>query len=611
EAFDENAASPLTGGLQMTAIDGSSPFSQGIGCLATESFVHVFFAVGSGGDVSPLTVSQDTDFDGSYDVTQTLPFPVSGVCANGVIACSPGTWTGCQGYRWATLSQANHQIALIPSPFTDLQACTCVNNSCGSGLAASNQAQIGQTIASGIANALQTVDARYAISSVGQTPFEVTLSGQNSTDCHAPGPLTQTAYYDNPALMTTDGAAAASADPLYTTVTSLDQAAGFVTTYPNCSIERQLVASERIHEIVQIVGTGDVTVTVISDNELILELGSPIDVVTLNESCSVGHLFTADILVTDPASLESIVVEEFQGEDHSQLHVDGTFVYAFPADFTNYSGPATGSCNHSADWYDSPGLDLTSYFTDGLNHSLRARTVVGNQGHSYFRIRIRTRCRSEIQMVNSCGAIAANPDCRLFTENADGVGTYAEGVSTGLSPIPSVLTAGLGVCEVTVEQDWWLKARTYQCTADHAGGYIANPPNLDRMTYIYDHTSPGGYQDQIVSGDGSTATLSGTFDISAFETSGDCDLSCKVSRPRTVDGITLSGLQASSRTSTASTETVYKSCGASGQCPLLAGETLRADCGCLDEFPEALVAMQAVRMGGFDQMCTTGAQAPW
>jgi hypothetical protein len=611
DAFSENAASPLTSGTQMSSVDGSSVFSQGIGCLSTESFVRMLFGVGGGGDVQPLTVSQDTDFDGALDITQTLPFPVSGVCANGVIACSAGTWTSCQGYEWATASPTNHQLSLLPAPISALQACTCVNNSCGAGLVAGNQAQIGQTLGGGIATALQRVDPRYAVSSVGQTPFEVTLSGQSSTSCETSAPLTTTQYYDDPTILTSDGSAAATADPLYTQLASMDQASGFVTTTPSCVIERNLVASDRVQDIVQVITTGDVTVTVLGDNEMLIELGRPIDQVTLTESCSVGYIFAADIQVTDPSSLDSIVVEEFEGEDHSQLHIDGGFVYAFPADFTNYSGPATGSCNHATDWYDSPNLDITSYFTDGLNHTLRARTVVGNQGHSYFRIRVRTNCQSEVQLVNSCGALAANPDCRLLTEIADGVGTHANGISTGLAPLPSSRTSGLGACAVTLEQDWWQKSRTYECTADTSGGYTANPPNLDRMVYIYDHTTDTGYQDQVPDGGGGTVTLSGSFDYSSYEISGDCDLSCKVSRPKVVDGITLNGLQAANRTGTASTEVVYKSCGPTSSCPLLPGEALISDCGCLDEFPEALVAMQAMRMGGFDQICTTGGASPW
>ena len=595
----------------MSSVDGTSLFSQAVGCLSTESFVRLLFGVGGGGDVQPITVSQDTDFDGTLDVTQTLPFAVSGVCANGVIACDPGTWSSCQAYRWSTVSPTHHALVLAPSAMTNLQACTCVNNSCGSGLVVSNQAQIGQTLGGAIATTLQTVDPRYAVSAVSQTPFELTLSGQNTTSCETGTPLTETQYYAAPALLSTDGAAAAAADPLYTTLSAMDQASGFVTTTPSCLVERHLVASDRVQDIVQIITTGDVSVTTLSDNEMLLELGRPTAEVTLTENCTVGYVYTADIQVTDPTSLDSIVFEDFEGEDHTQVHIDGSFVYAFPGDFLNYSGPAPGPCNHATDWYDSPNMDLTGYFTDGLTHTLRVRTVVGNQGHSYVKIRIRTKCNSEVQLVNSCGAIAADPDCRILTEITDGVGTYANGISTGLQPLPSTRTAGLGVCEVTLEQDWWQKNRTYECTTDTSGGYTASPPNMDRMVYVFDNTTSTGYADQVPDDSGGTTTLTGSFDYSSFEIAGDCEMSCKVTRPAVVDGITQTGLQANNRTGTATTETVYKSCGSSGACPLLPGETMVAGCTCLDEFPEAMVAIQAMRLGGFDQVCTTGSPAPW
>jgi hypothetical protein len=610
EAFDENAASPLTAGSLMTSVDGTASFSQPVSCLSSESFLRLFFGPGPGGDIAPVVVSQDTNFDGTLDASQTLPFAVSGICSNGVIACNAGSWTGCQGYSWQTVSPVNHQIALTPTPLTGLQACTCVNNSCGSGLVVSNQAQIGQTLASGMAAALQRTDPRYSLSAVGQTPFQVTLSGQDTTSCTATPTLTQTDYYSNPAGLTPAGQAAAGADPLYTQLTSRSEASGFVTTTPACTIERQLEAGGRVQDVVQAVTSSDVTFSTVSDNEYVIEIGKPTAVLTLGETCNVGHIWSLDLQITDPLSLQSVMLEAVEAEDHSQLHIDGAFVYALPSDFTNYSGAATGTCNHATDWYDSPNLDLTSYFTDGLNHTLRIRTVVGNQGHSYYRIRVRTNCRSEIKLTNTCGGLAASDSCRVLEETVDGVQTYLNGGKTGLLPLSSARTAGAGACQVTVNQDWWDKDRTYECTNDTSTPPVT-PPNLDRMTYILENSDENGWQDRRSDGAGGFTTSSGSYDYSAYEVAGDCELSCKVERPSVVDGVTVTGLQASARNSTSSNETVFKTCNVSGACPLLPGETLVADCACLDDFPEALVAMQAMRLGGLDQFCTTGATSPW
>jgi hypothetical protein len=39
-------------------------------------------------------------------------------------------------------------------------------------------------------------------------------------------------------------------------------------------------------------------------------------------------------------------------------------------------------------------------------------------------------------------------------------------------------------------------------------------------------------------------------------------------------------------------------------CPLGSGEELVTDCGCLDDFPEAVVMMQTLRLSGADLVCT-------
>jgi hypothetical protein len=59
-------------------------------------------------------------------------------------------------------------------------------------------------------------------------------------------------------------------------------------------------------------------------------------------------------------------------------------------------------------------------------------------------------------------------------------------------------------------------------------------------------------------------------------------------------------------------DTYYHACtvnNAGGNaCPLGPGEEIVSDCGCLDDFPEAVVMMQTVRLGGADMICTSEAR---
>ena len=99
----------------MTTVDGSTSFSGQLQCPNSQRFMEVLIQPGATGDITTFIVSQDTNFDGNLDYTFQVPFPVSGICANGVITCSPGTWTNCRTYQWA--SDTSGRVSLqVSSP---------------------------------------------------------------------------------------------------------------------------------------------------------------------------------------------------------------------------------------------------------------------------------------------------------------------------------------------------------------------------------------------------------------------------------------------------------------------------------------------------------------
>ncbi|MGD0232798.1 MAG: hypothetical protein ABSC19_21010, partial [Syntrophorhabdales bacterium] len=125
-----NVSNPLTSNnTPMTMVDGTVSFSGQLQCPNSQRFMEVLIQPGATGDIDTFIVSQDTNFDGSLDYTYQVPFPVSGLCANGVITCSPGTWTNCQTYQWT--SDTSGRVSLQVVPLTALGGCFCINNSCG------------------------------------------------------------------------------------------------------------------------------------------------------------------------------------------------------------------------------------------------------------------------------------------------------------------------------------------------------------------------------------------------------------------------------------------------------------------------------------------------
>src|SRR5208283_3331984 len=186
-----NISNPLTSSnTPMTTIDGSVSFSGQLQCPNSQRFMEVLIQPGVTGDITTFIVSQDTNFDGNLDYTYEVPFPVSGLCANGVVTCNPGTWTNCRTYQWT--SDTSGRVSLQSVPLTALGGCFCVNNSCGTNLVFANTPTIMNVIGGGVAGAIQKNDSRYAISNVVIDGIDATYYGQNSGGCVASssGPAT-------------------------------------------------------------------------------------------------------------------------------------------------------------------------------------------------------------------------------------------------------------------------------------------------------------------------------------------------------------------------------------------------------------------------------------
>src|SRR3546814_7179272 len=71
-----------------------------LACQKTSSLLEILIQPDGTGDTNTVRIARDTDLDGSFDRVSTLPVPVSGICANGVIACQPGSWNACNYHRW-------------------------------------------------------------------------------------------------------------------------------------------------------------------------------------------------------------------------------------------------------------------------------------------------------------------------------------------------------------------------------------------------------------------------------------------------------------------------------------------------------------------------------
>ena len=120
---------PMTGkNVMMQTFDNSKSFNARLSTPATDGFLEVMIAPGTTGDLSKLAVLEDLNFDNKYDYTYVAPFPVSGVCANGVISCTPGSWNACFAYKWTADNAGKASLTEVPQD--ELGGCYCINDSC-------------------------------------------------------------------------------------------------------------------------------------------------------------------------------------------------------------------------------------------------------------------------------------------------------------------------------------------------------------------------------------------------------------------------------------------------------------------------------------------------
>ena len=154
-------------------------FNAQLSAPSSESFLEVFAQPGSTGDLATVATKQDTDFDGIYDYAYNLS-NVSGVCANGVISCNPGTWEGCSYYTWIA-TEGKVLLSSVPE-IKQLAGCNCINNSCGSNLVWNNLDTVLKDLGGAIVGAIQDYNPHYTVTSVSIDDATITYYGQETPE---------------------------------------------------------------------------------------------------------------------------------------------------------------------------------------------------------------------------------------------------------------------------------------------------------------------------------------------------------------------------------------------------------------------------------------------
>ncbi len=600
EAILENYISPGLSGQPIATVDKSQSFTPNLACQKTANLLEIVIQPGAGGDITTVRIARDMDIDGNFDSISTLPVAVSGICANGVISCRPGSWNDCRTFQWDV--DAGDDLKLTEVEMPALAGCYCVNNSCGANLVMGNLPSVLKDLGGGAIGALSTRDPRIGVADARVNGPLIQYVGAQSTACSPDPALPQTAYRANPTAIQGDAFAASEANSLFQSLAGSPAGTGRAEQVRACTVAREI------------------SFLPLTYDDIVSALGSIYSVRDCGEGCRryriIGDgdcsgsppIFTARFEVSDPAKLVSARIVEMGADDWVQGRINGRIVgSAGPRPWLT-TGLPSGDCRTDG----GAARNYTPYdFTADLRAgpaTVSARVRGGGGGAPLMtqwglvdvEIRVSPGCEPRERLIDLCSGYGANPKCRLDSESVDTVKTFHNGVGTGLRPLPQTRLFGTGSCTVQLTRDFFQRERAYKCIVDNGA---LPEPDLSRGAYIIDHSTETMLADRVRTADGGAAASTRSFALPDRGSVPRCEAICKTRAPKANADAAPAGVVGALQTNPKGWDTFYHACTRNNVCPAGPGEQVVSACGCLDDFPEAVVMMQTVRLAGADLAC--------
>jgi len=604
ENLKQNFLDPTLGGSPLYTIDRSQSGNVVVGCPSSNVFLTIMITPRPTGDFD-ATIFQNNV--GRFSISG-----VSGVCSNGFIICNPGTWINCMPYEFIG-SGGNLTIGRVG--IVELSGCFCVNNSCGNGLVWHNLPYVLKIFGGAAAGALQKGDPRFAVSQVKIDGNTIQFFGQQEGGCsiseitNKGGALYPERYYGSPAMIRSGVesevlAQSASSDSYYSLLSSLNQSQGNLRS---CVIERNVYTNRLdLYDIIAPVSGNGGTVRPCGDKCIQVVLGWEGDNYWCG-CCNIHELYY-DLMVKRPDLIESATLVYAVWDDWIQFWFNNYLIWNGPyGNWTSSTDYPPGNCELGTSWRRELNVDATSFFSGvPANSIVRTKTRVAvcgcGEGFGLVNIKAKNFCEKQENISNTCQQYIEDPTCVLVDEKVDGVYTIRNQVKTGLIPIQRCEN----VCGDYVCPDFWRKERTYRCQspdwdlsdAKRRLATVVPTSEYDGSKITFtdarkENNSWNTYPNQI-------------FYVQQGQQSEDCEKACKV---KVVIDNTQVGLGApvsqSNLTSGDYGVRYYRTC-YNDQCPLKDGEVMEAPCQCVQNFPGAVTAMQAIRMAGQDIICSSG-----
>ena len=631
---------PMTSGgsIQMYTFDNSKHFKASLTKDQGKRLIDILIQQGSTGDLKTLRVYQDLDnsnsYNYAYDVTSAIG-PVSGICANGVIACDPGTWNHCRYYMWT--ADSSGRVSLVQRPSTDFGGCYCINNSCGSNLATADGSIILKDLGGGVIGAIQEYsNYRVIITGVSQGIVNEVWYGEMVKASDAPRPTDAQYKNDTAPYEWETGSMSPAQYWGGTDIGSFYSASGDLEEQEKASpnslynliVNSQAAKKEPYAEYTCYIRR-EITVTKHQNNYFSAEGDS-----TCPEKFDTSICSKIDQCYTDSKGNRHCLCE-LKATGGVSGGCGSSYSYKFCGKFTTGASIADDSCalvkidgktvwEPMCEWTDgtNPFNGSVTLQTNGVQ-SVYAKyeNFGGCNGfpRSYFYVYIYRKAWDTVdnEIDDQCQQYENNSNCKLKDEWVQGVQTWENFNPTGLVPVGQVCKTFYGWTAHTFCYNWWTKKRIYACkisgwdfskAKQRANTIVNSTKDVNVMqTSILGNVN---YQDYNNSS-GSWQNYNENMYVPFGGSNKQCQEVCKVRVP-------VEDTQAYANTNTSQYRSInsyrfdYRECkkadNGSYVCPYFPnkGEQVVTNCQCINEFANSATIMNILENAGHDIICSSG-----
>ena len=634
-ALKSNILTPASSGgaIQMHSLNGQNPFNGSITGPKGKRILEILVHPTSTGDLNPVYVYENTGNGNNYNYSYTVPFAVSGICANGLIGCDPGTWNHCKYYKW--VADPSGRVSLVERPSTDFGGCYCINNSCGSNLAVSNASIVLKDIGGGAIGAImQSGNYKMTVTGVDVNSVDIVYYGQiikdNSTPQPSSYPSTEQAQYEwqtgstNPsayysetnggylftAASSVENSEKSNPDSLYNLITTSEAVKKNPVEQKTCYIRREIDITKHQNDYYS--AEGDNTCPERFDTSICSKIDQCYTDSKGNRHCLCELKATGGVSGGCGSSYSYKFCGKFTtgasiADDSCALvKIDGKTAWEPMCEWTDGTNPFNGSVTLQTNGVQSVYAKYENF--GGCN----------GFPQSYFYVYIYRKAWDTVdnEIDDQCQQYENDPNCTLKDEWVDGVRTWKDYAPTGLVPVGQICKTFYGWTAHTFCYNWWTKERIYTCKTN---GYNFDKAK-QRVTTIVNSTANANvmststlgevnYQDYRES-NGSWGYHSGSLTIPLSGNKNGCMFVCKVKVP-VQDTQAYANTNTSQYRSIQSYEFDYRKCtdnNGTYTCPYdpSKGEAIVTNCQCINEFAEAAAIMQTLEDAGKDIICSSG-----